>query len=144
MGLRYRDEERRLFNIGYQFLDRQPSFDDNGDLVDRTVEQTYVSGAYPIAKQWGLIGHWNHDMTNNRELDTIAGVEYDSCCWSTRIIARQWAVNKNFRDNVDSQQTDNGILFKVQFKELGNFGENIESMLSDAIFGFEDRGSALD
>lgn len=144
VALRYRDDERRLFNVGYQFLDREPSVNDDGDLVDRSVEQTYVSAAYPLGNQWSLIGHWNHDITNSRELETIAGVEYESCCWSTRIVARRWAVNKRFIDDVDDQGTDNGIFLQVQFKGLGNFGDSLEGMLSDAIFGFEDRNKPLD
>jgi len=143
VDVRYRDEEKRLFNIGYQFVDRDSTVNDDGDLVDRSVEQAYVSGAYPIGKQWSVIGHWNHDITHNRELETIAGLEYDSCCWSARVIARSWAVNRNYRDNVDNQKTDTGIFFQVQFKSLGNFGENLESMLSDAIFGFDERGKYL-
>ena len=34
--------------------------------------------------QWSLIGHWNRDATNSRNLETIAGVEYDSCAGTVR------------------------------------------------------------
>lgn len=74
-GLRYRDDERRLFNLGYQFLDREPSEDSNGDVVERNVEQTYVSTAYPVSQQWSVIAHWNQDLTNSRLLESILGVE---------------------------------------------------------------------
>ncbi len=144
VALRYRDDERRLFNIGYQFLDRKPS--PNADLVmtDRTVEQNYVSAVYPLNNQWSLIGHWNHDVTNDRDLERIAGFEYDSCCWSVRLVARSWAVNRNFVDNVDEQQTDNGVFLQVQLKSLGNFGDSLDDRLSDSILGYEDRNKPLD
>ena len=144
VSVRYRDEERRLFNIGYQFVGRTPTENDDGDLVNRDVEQTSVSAAVPVSKQWSLIGHWNHDLTNSRKLETIAGLEYDSCCWSTRIIARQWAVNRHFSDDVDKDDMNSGIFFQVYFKGLGNAGEDVEGMVSDAIMGFEDRGTSLD
>lgn len=143
-GLRYRDDERRLFNLGYQFLDREPSEDSNGDVVERNVEQTYVSTAYPVSQQWSVIAHWNQDLTNSRLLESILGVEYDSCCWSTRIIFRQWAVNRNFVDDVDENDTNNGVFFQVYFKGLGNVGDTTEGVVSDAIFGFEDRNKPLD
>lgn len=144
VDVRYRDEQRRLFNIGYQFVGRTQTEDDHGHLVNRDVEQTYVSAAYPIGRQWSLIGHWNHDITNSRQLETIAGVEYDSCCWSTRVIMRQWAVNRHFEDDVDANDMNNGVFFQVYFKGLGSAGEDVEGMVSDAIMGFEDRGKALD
>lgn len=180
LALRYRDGEGALFNVGYQYLDREdewqpaafnslgnplsanrffynPSagFDpvtglpvlsnlpvpvtNQGHYIDRTVQQFYVSGAYPLNNQWSLIGHWNRDATNNRNLETIAGVEYDDCCWTVRMVARQWVVNEHFVNDVDLQDTDNGIFLQVQFKSLGNVGDSIDSMLSNSIFGYEDR-----
>jgi LPS-assembly protein len=148
LALRYRDEEGRLFNTGYQYLDRRATANAITPLtkqtVDRTVEQAYVSGVYPIGNQWSLIGHWNHDITNSRELEAIAGFEYDSCCWSARVIARRWVINDLFIDNVDAQDTRQGIFLQVQLKSLGNIGDNIDSTLSDSILGYEDRNKALD
>lgn len=110
-----------------------------GTDIDRTVQQFYVSGAYPLNNQWSLIGHWNRDATNNRNLETIAGVEYDSCCWTVRVVARQWVVNQHFVNDTSLQDTDNGIFLQVQFKSLGNVGDSVDNMLSDSIFGYEDR-----
>ena len=115
-----------------------------GSYTDRTVQQFYVSGAYPLNNAWSLIGHWNHDATNNRNLETIAGVEYDDCCIAVRFIARQWVVNEHFVSDVDMQDTDNGIFLQVQFKSLGNVGNSVEGMLSDSIFGYEDRYKTID
>ena len=144
LALRYRDEEGRLFNTGYQYIDRKPTQNAQGIQTDRTVQQTYVSAVYPINNQWNLIGHWNEDMTNNRQLETIAGFEYDSCCWKARLVARRWVVNDLFRDNVDQQDTREGIFLQVQLKSLGNFGDSLDGMLSDSIYGFEDRNKPLD
>lgn len=144
LAVRYRDEEGRLFNVGYQYLDREPTINSLGFYTDRTVEQYYTSAVYPLNNQWSLIGHWNHDVTNSRELETIAGFEYDSCCWTTRLVARRWVVNDQFTDFVDQQQTDNGIFLQFQLKSLGNFGDSLDSILSDSIIGYEDRNKALD
>jgi LPS-assembly protein len=148
LALRYRDEQGLLFNTGYQYLDRQPTANVltpfTGALTDRSVEQIYGSAVYPLNNQWSLIGHWNHDITNSRELETIAGFEYDSCCWSARLVARHWIVNDNFIDLVDEQEADNGIFLQIQLKSLGNFGDSLDSMLSDSILGYEDRNKALD
>ncbi|MBP8029853.1 MAG: LPS assembly protein LptD, partial [Pseudomonadales bacterium] len=144
LAVRYRDEEGKLFNVGYQFLDREPTVNTLGFFTDRSVEQIYGSAVYPLNNQWSLIGHWNHDITNSRELETIAGFEYDSCCWSARLVARHWIVNDNFIDLVDEQEADNGIFLQIQLKSLGNFGDSLDSMLSDSILGYEDRNKALD
>lgn len=160
LALRYRDGKGRLFNTGYQYIDRpsewlplvvDPSTGApinlngltpdplKGTTIDRTVQQFYVSGAYPLNNQWSLIGHWNRDATNSRNLETIAGVEYGSCCWTVRLVARQWVVNKHFVSDAGMQNTDNGIFLQVEFKGLGNVGTSVDSMLSNSIFGYEDR-----
>ncbi len=148
LALRYRDGEGRLFNTGYQFVDREPTPNQltplNRQLVDRTVEQVYASAVYPLNNQWSLIGHWNHDITNSRELETVAGFEYDSCCWTARVVARRWVINDLFIDNIDAQDTRNGIFLQFQLKSLGNFGDSLDSILSDSIQGFEDRHKTLD
>ncbi len=115
-----------------------------GTYLDRNVQQFYVSGAYPITNQWSLIGHWNRDTTNDRNLETIAGVEYDNCCWSVRVVARQWVVNEHFVNDAGLQDTDNGIFLQVQFKSLGNVGDSVDSMLSDSIVGYQDRYKTID
>jgi hypothetical protein len=61
-----------------------------------------------------------------------------------RLVARQWVVNQHFVDDVGLQDTDNGIFLQVQFKSLGNVGDSVDSMLSDSIFGFEDRNKTID
>lgn len=144
LAVRYRDEEGRLFNVGYQYLDRQPTVNSLGFYTDRAVEQYYTSAVYPLDNQWSLIGHWNHDVTNSRELETIAGFEYNSCCWTTRLVARHWVVNNQFTADPSQQQTDNGIFLQIQLKSLGNFGDKLDNILSDSIHGFEDRNKALD
>lgn len=148
LDLRYRDDKGRLFNVGYQFLDQDATPNlltpFTGKLADRTVEQTYVSAVYPLNNQWSLIGHYNYDITNSRELETIAGVEYSSCCWTARLVARQWVSNKYFFDSVNDQDQKNGVFLQVQFKSLGNVGDNVDTTLADSIIGYDKRHRALD
>lgn len=142
-GVRYRDDKRRLFNAGYQYLDREPTENDDGDLVDRTVDQTYVSAAYPLNDQWSLVGHWNQDLTNSRNLESVFGFEYGSCCWATRLVARQWVANRRFVDDIDEQDMRTGIFLQFELKSLGNVGDSVDDMLSESIFGYEDRGRPI-
>lgn len=143
-ALRYRDEKGQLFNLGYQYLDRIPTINSLGYVTDRAVEQYYTSAVYPLNNQWSLIGHWNHDVTNSRELEAIGGVQYDNCCWSVQVVARQWIVNDQFTANTDTQQTDNGIFLQVQLKSLGNVGDSVDDLLSHSITGYEDRNKSID
>lgn len=158
LALRYRDGEGRLFNTGYQYLERAdewvPEFVPGttaplpvigqGHYIDRTVEQYYVSAVYPLNSQWNLIGHWNRDVTNSRNLEAIAGVEYNSCCWAVRLMARQWVTNRYFVSDADMQDIDHGIFLQFQLKSLGNVGDDVESTLSDSIFGYKDRYKTID
>ncbi len=143
VSLRYRDTEQRLFNVGYQYLYRDPTPNATGQLTQRTVEQYNISGSVPLSNQWSVLALSNHDVTNGRNLESIAGVEYDNCCWSTRFVMRRWALNRGFVDNVKDQEEETGVFLQVQLKGLGDVGQGSNGALG-SIPGFENRNDPLD
>lgn len=152
ISLRYRDDNYNLFNIGYRYVRNNPVADINdvdgdgdfGELIDRDVEQADLSFALPIGGDWSVVGRYNHDVTNSRELETLAGLEYSSCCYRVRVIARRWLDN-DLHTVIDDTllEEDQGIFFEFQLRGLGGIGSKVSGALSDGIYGYDLREENL-
>jgi LPS-assembly protein len=70
-------------------------------------------------------------LQENRTLEAIGGVEYESCCWGARIIARRFLRNSE-------GAFDNGVFMQVHFRGLGGFGRKSGSLLRRGIPGYVD------
>lgn len=114
--LRYRGDKGGLLNIGYRF---------RRDLL----EQVDVSARYPIAGNWNLVGRWYYSIHDNRALEMLGGVEYDSCCWALRIVGR------SFITNIEGDR-NNAVLVQLELKGLGNLGQDVESLLERTVLGY--------
>jgi len=85
----------------------------------------------PINKQWSAVGRYYRSIRDGKLLEGLAGVEYQSCCWATRLVIRDY-VN-------DASDTDRNlaILFQVELKGLGNFGQKTDALLARSILGYD-------
>jgi LPS-assembly protein len=133
----YQRDVDRIINFGYRYRDDTAHLSSPG--FDRTINQTDISGIWPITAAWSVIGRWNYDHANDRNLETIVGVEYDNCCWTTRIIARQWIDNHAlYFGGIADDNT--GVFVQFELKGLGSLlGGNVAGILNNAITGYRER-----
>ena len=105
---------------------------------DRTIDQSDVSAVWPVSEEWALVGRWNYDHANNRNLETIAGVEYTNCCYTVRVIARQWIDNNALFYGLEDDNT--GVFIQFELKGLGSLlGGNVRGILNNGISGYRER-----
>lgn len=136
VSLRYQ-RDRRLFNASYRYTRQSPRLV-GAELIDSDIEQTDLSGYLPLSPQWALVGRWNHDFTNSRELEVLAGFEYDSCCWRLSLLARRWLDREDdLLIPEEELEYDQGIFLQVQLKGLAGTGAQVENILVDSIYGYE-------
>ncbi|WP_346838724.1 LPS-assembly protein LptD [Microbulbifer sp. SAOS-129_SWC] len=136
--LRYLDDELRLFNLGYHYL-RQPNEEDTIQQED-TIKQVDASMVLPIGGGAALMARANYDLTFGRELEYLAGVEYDSCCYRARLAWRR-SLDNNLADVVPPEDLpyDEGIYLEIQLKGLAGLGTTVTRMLSQGIPNFDQR-----
>ncbi len=143
-GINFASQDyQRLINFSYSFLrDLDAPVQDN--IASKDIDQLDFSFAYPIAKQWSVMGRANYDFQNKQELETFLGFEYNDCCYRLRFLARRW-LDSNIANLVvdEDSQYDQGIFFEVHFKGLGGSGAKANSILNDGIFGYENRERLL-
>jgi LPS-assembly protein len=106
------------------------------------LEQYNASVVYPISDRWKLVGAWTYSVKDRETVDALAGVEYDSCCVSLQLVARNY-INQNYYGfgpspaGGNTSLRDNAIMFEVVFKGLGSSGGQIDPLLRRDILGYQ-------
>ncbi len=138
LQLRYQRDSERMFNFSWRhrsLFQATPFMLRAG--IDPNIDQTDISGAWPLSPNWKLLARWNYDHANSRNLEAFAGVEYRNCCATIRVIARQWLDEYElFVPNVPSNR---GVFVQFSLHGIGNLaGGGLSDLLSDGIQGFRD------
>lgn len=118
-----------LFNVGYNLRREDPTLD------QQALRQTQLSLVQPINIDWQFLGLWQYDLIQKETQDLLAGVEYDSCCYSVRFIRREFLTNPN---NLTGGAPTRESAWFVEFrlKGLGGVGSGIDSLLGNNVYGY--------
>jgi LPS-assembly protein len=147
-SLRYQGQDLRVFNINYRvrtFYDPKkigtvldPAWASLSQRLGPRIEQSDVSMAWPLSPKWKVLGRWNYDHSNSRNLERFAGLEYSNCCSVIRLVAREW-VDENAL-LIPNLKPNNGIFIQVTLNGLGDLtGGGLNNLLMQGIRGFKDQ-----
>lgn len=114
--MRYSPDERRILSLSYRYY---------RDTLQRQADTVLL---WPLARHWRFIGRWHYDLENEASLDAIGGLEYESCCWITRLISRAE------RTTID-EELNHSVLVNLELKGLGTLGRRLEDVLGRDILG---------
>jgi len=134
----YQSGNNLIMNVAYRYRDifTLPAFLFNPD-IDTRIKQTDFSTSLPLNDNWRILGRWNYDHSNSRNLESFAGVEFSNCCATVRVVAREWVRQEALF--VPDIKTNRGVFFQFTLHGLGNIaGGGLSSLLSDSIIGFRD------
>ncbi len=115
-AIRYRDGSDRLVNIGHRYLR------DDGEFIN-------ASFAWPIRNNWKLATGWNYSLDDKKSIETVVGIEYESCCWAFRTAARRYITD-------DGQENNTAYFFQLVLKGLAPVGQNVTEVLREAVGGY--------
>lgn len=122
--VRYRGDDGRILNLSHRYRREGVSTLDGLEQVD-------ISGRLPISKQWSMVGRYYRSIQEGELLEGLAGVEYQSCCWSSRLVVRDYI------NDVTDEDRNLAIMLQLELKGLGNFGQKSDSLLERSILGFD-------
>lgn len=121
MGLRYRPGNDALFNLSYRFR------------RDR-LEVADASAIWPVNDRWRLVARWYYDIEGGRTLEALGGLEYQSCCWAARVVARHFVHNRQ-------GDARDGIYLQLELRGLGTLGgSRAADVLDRGILGYSETG----
>ena len=84
----------------------------------------------------------NYSTEASESVEDMVGLEYDSCCWTVRLLHLRYFDNVSGRIpdfNDPDLERESTTQFQIILKGMGGFGDRITSIMEDMIRGFEER-----
>ena len=130
-GLQWNPEdtrtERSQFRVQYR-LDGQRVLNLAYRAQRDVLEQTEISGAWPLGKNWNAYARGVYSLRDSELIERFAGFEYKACCWRLRAVARRAISNRE-----GTQETS--FYVQMELTGLSSVG-NADAFLEHAIRGY--------
>ena len=114
--LQYRPAHNKVLNLAYRF--RRDS-----------LEQGDVSWSWPVSTRWNVVGRYNYSFRDREALEEFVGLEYESCCWGFRLVARRYI---STRDGT----RDSSFGLQLVLKGMTSVGTAADKLLERGILGY--------
>ncbi len=127
----YNDTHHRVLSLGYLFVH------ENGQsIVDPNTLNTaptnpfstntsllLLQGLWPMTERWSAVGSMAYNF-NRERIDTLfSGVQYDSCCWSFRLVVQHsFASISSTGPRLFKNRFNTGFYFQLELKGLATVG----------------------
>ena len=100
-------------------------------------EQIGFSFSLPVLERWQLFGGWSRDTKSGRDLHSMLGFGYKSCCWNVLLLGQ-----RTLKD-IDGGTLETGtpdyrrtIGIEFNFRGLGSVAGSTDKTLEDLIPGY--------
>ncbi|HSW70277.1 MAG TPA: LPS-assembly protein LptD [Gammaproteobacteria bacterium] len=129
-------DPRKIVNLGYGYVQ-------NGDIQINDVpgsnqsnlSQTDFSFAWPLARDWSMVGRWTQNWNHHHFQNLLYGLQYDTCCWAVRFVTGRAFANLN---PTNTYQYNTQFFFQFALKGLGVYGNADPSqLLSTSVSGYQ-------
>lgn len=133
----YRDDEGRIFNLGYSFIYQgNPVSDEPAGSSGNNLDQVDVAFGWQILPQWNVLAGIEYDVTNNFTIENFAGIEYENCCWAVRVGAEKYLT---INSDEDDQQFDERYFIQFSLKGLAEVGTSPGGLFTNELAGYQDK-----
>jgi LPS-assembly protein len=141
VSIQYNNFANQLLNLSYRYR-RDPyagsvppyPVNPNNPI---TINQTDVSTRLPLGNGWFGIGRWAYDLASQVTVESMLGVERETCCWRFSLLGLRYINGATGQvvtsDNVTS---NNAVFFQIELKGLGRFGDQIDTLLMKNFSGY--------
>jgi LPS-assembly protein len=158
VSFKYHPDNRRILNVTYSYT--------SPEVVPlvlpgaiRNSEESDLSFFWPVYRNWSAIGRWNYGWDAGQTIESLFGVEYNSCCWRFRVAFHRFLKEPRVISvTVDDpgsptgettvrgldRRSDSGIFFEFQLKGLADLGGSLDRLLEDSIPGYRAREDRID
>jgi LPS-assembly protein len=123
-SVQYKPGPDTVVNLGYRYR-------------ENLLEQWDAGFAWRISENWQLYARQVYSTREDKSLDRFAGFEYGGCCWSVRLLARNYVSNR-------TGESDNSVLLQVELKGLSSVGTQNDTFLERGIRGYSPASASSD
>ena len=150
VALQYNNYANQLLNLSYRYR-RDPyagSVPPAPVNVNNpsTINQTDISARLPLGGGWFGIGRWQYDLVGNVTVETMLGVERETCCWRFSLLGLRYINGTSGTTTALGSVTsnppgvttpaNNAVFFQIELKGLGRFGDQIDNLLMQNFSGY--------
>ena len=114
-AISYQPELGKVLNLGYRF-------------TRNVLEQVDFSTQWPLTNRWQAMGRINYSLRDKAILEGLAGLEYNSCCWSLRFVLQHLTTA--------TQRTTTAVFVQLELNGLMQIGSNPLNILQRSIPGY--------
>ncbi|WP_252732153.1 LPS-assembly protein LptD [Paraglaciecola arctica] len=118
LSLEYQLAENKIMQINHRYV---------RDLSSEEINQVGITASWPLAKNWQWVGRWYHDIKLSRTVESYAGLQYESCCWTVSFVAQR---------NLSNRFDDNGAQSTNEFESGFNVYFTTRNLLREGLFGY--------
>lgn len=144
-GLRFESVENRMLNLSTNTVQ---AFNDTTEQVDVTTKQLDWGFFWALDQRWALVGRQLRDLRSyegeqrrpvNDVLESLAGFEYQNCCWRFQFLYRESSPQDSDPDNNFTTDKKYGFMLSIQLKGLTTLGGGTDAIIEDAVTGYSRR-----
>jgi LPS-assembly protein len=149
VGLKYRDQPDRIFDIGYRYRSATanplvaPSLVPGTTNIPATISMTDVSFRWPLFYEWYALGRWQYSLNFNKTLESFIGLEKENCCWRVRLIARRYinGATTSSTGIAENLEPVNAYFVQLELKGLSGLGDDVDTFLQTSLNGYRKAGN---
>jgi len=128
--LQYSSDNFHILNLVYRDSGNRRSAPQN---LKREID---ASALWPLATHWSMMARRYHSLEDNRTIEKMAGLEYNSCCWTFRAVRRAIFVNDPTATAAPYGSLRYSWYMQLELKGLTSVGKRIEQLMEQQILGF--------
>lgn len=118
---RYLPAPGKILNVSYRYTPATP-------VAPIGIKQIDTSAQWPLHGRWNGLARWNHSLLDGKNLETLAGLEYNAGCWAFRAVLHSFATT--------TSETSKSIFFQLELNGIGTIGSNPLDVLKRNIYGY--------
>lgn len=130
-GVSYHPEPGKVLNLGYRYTRGVPGVEQTNLLFPvpgAGLEQVDASTQWPFLRNWQGMASINYSLKDDKLLAGLIGIEYNSCCWSLRMVLNRFITA--------TQRTSTAFFVQLELNGLMRIGNNPLRVLRQGIPGY--------
>ncbi|MCA6064235.1 LPS-assembly protein LptD [Thalassolituus marinus] len=144
-GVRYESTDNRFLNLATNTVQ---SWNSGTEKVVTTTRQIDAGFFWSLNDRWAVVGRQLRDMLSydsdekrpvSPVLESLAGFEYQNCCWRVQLLYRETSPKDTSADAEFTTDKRYGFMLSIQLKGLSTFGSGTDDVINEGITGYSRR-----
>ena len=134
ISLRYSSKDGKIFNLEHSHRKIEKLY-----FEKIKIDETRISTYFPIGSKWRVMSAWSYNWDIKSSMEDLFGIEYDSCCWKTRLIYSRYLDRVPGQGLISSPHSgldrEGSVQIQILLKGMGSLGPRVDELMSSMIKG---------